>query len=113
MANADKKEEKSIAEQIAGKQQEISITQFFTRNRHLLGFDNPVRALLMTVKELVDNALDAADDMGVLPDILVSIKQTGEDRYLVSVEDNGSGIVKNQIPNVFGKLLYGSKFFKL
>lgn len=98
------------AYELAKKQKEISISEFFTRNRHLLGFDNPARALLMTVKEAVDNSLDATTEMNVLPDIKVEIKQLAETRYKVVVEDNGPGIVKEQIPNIFAKLLYGSKF---
>jgi len=49
------------AVELSKKQREISISEFFTRNRHLLGFDNPTRALMMVVKEAVDNALDATD----------------------------------------------------
>ncbi len=105
----DKEEIKAL--ELAKKQREISIAQFFTRNRHLLGFDNPSRALLMTVKELVDNSTDASDEMHVLGEVLVEIKKISDIRYTVIVEDNGPGIVKKQIPSVFGKLLYGSKFF--
>jgi len=101
------------AYELAKEQKEISISEFFTKNRHLLGFDNPVRALLTTIKELVDNSLDACDEMKVLPDIMVQISSVSENRYRVVVEDNGPGIVKQQIPNIFAKLLYGSKFFKL
>ncbi len=102
-----------IAEQLAKGQREISISEFFTRNRHLLGFDNPARALLMTVKEAVDNALDATADMKVLPEIKLAIEQLSETRFKVTIEDNGPGIVKEQIPNIFAKLLYGSKFHTL
>lgn len=108
---ADQETKTITAEELAKKQREVSISEFFTKNRHLLGFDNPIRALLMTVKELVDNSLDAIEEIRVLPEIVVEVKQVGEDRFKVSVEDNGPGIVKEQIPNVFGKLLYGSKFF--
>jgi len=105
--------EKPKAYAIAEKQREISISEFFTKNRHLLGFDNPTRALLMAVKEAVDNALDACDEVGVLPEILVQLKKISDERFVVIVEDNGPGIVKKNIPNVFGKLLYGSKFHTL
>ncbi|MAG50790.1 DNA topoisomerase VI subunit B [archaeon] len=101
------------AEELAKEQREISISAFFEKNRHLLGFDNPIRALLTTVKELVDNSLDATEDMKVLPEIKVIVKQVSDDRFKVIVEDNGPGIVKEQIPKIFAKLLYGSKFFKL
>ncbi|MBI2673418.1 DNA topoisomerase VI subunit B, partial [Candidatus Woesearchaeota archaeon] len=104
---------KVTAEDLAKKQKEISISEFFLKNRHLLGFDNPLRALLMTIKEAVDNSLDACTDIGVLPEIIVELKQLSEERFIVSVEDNGPGIVKQQIPNIFGKLLYGSKFHSL
>lgn len=104
---------KTHAEEFAKDQREIPISEFFAKNRHLLGFDNPSRALLTTIKELVDNSLDACDEMRVLPDIKVHIKKVSESRFTVIVEDNGPGIVKEQIPRVFGKLLYGSKFFKI
>ena len=102
-----------IAVELAKKQREISISEFFTKNRHLLGFDNPSRALMMTVKECVDNSLDACEEMRVLPELTVRVDQINEERYRVTVEDNGPGIVKKQIPNVFAKLLYGSKFHRL
>ena len=101
------------AHELAKEQREISISEFFTKNRHLLGFDNPIRALLTTVKELVDNSLDACEEMKVLPEIMVEVIPVSEDRYRVIVEDNGPGIVKEQIPRIFAKLLYGSKFFKI
>ena len=46
---------------MALKQREISISEFFTKNRHLLGFDNPRKALLTTIKEGVDNSLYACE----------------------------------------------------
>ena len=104
---------RETAQSMAARQREISVSEFFSRNRHLLGFDNPRRALLTGVKEAVDNSLDACEEAGILPRIQVGIRQLGEDRYVMRVEDNGPGIVKSQIPNIFGKLLYGSKFHRL
>ncbi len=102
------------AADMALQQREISISEFFTKNRHLLGFDNPRRALLTTVKEAVDNSLDACEESGTLPEVSVDIRQTnGDERFTVCVRDNGPGIVKEQIPRIFGKLLYGSKFHRL
>ncbi len=101
------------AETLAKQQREISVSEFFAKNRHLLGFDNKRKALLTTVKEAVDNSLDACEDGGILPDIEITIKQVDQSRFCVTVRDNGPGIVKQQIPNVFGKLLYGSKFHRL
>src|SRR3954447_24690915 len=79
---------RATAETMAEKQREISISEFFTKNRHLLGFDNPSKALLTTVKEAVDNSLDACEEAGILPDIEVEITELGGDRYRVAVEDN-------------------------
>jgi len=101
------------AESMAARQREISISEFFSKNRHLLGFDNPQKALLTAVKEAVDNSLDACEDAGILPVLKVAIQQLAEDRFRIAVEDNGPGIVKAQIPKIFGKLLYGSKFHTL
>jgi len=104
---------KRSAEHLAEGQRDISVSEFFVKNRHLLGFDSPARALLTTVKEAVDNALDACEEAGILPTLLVEIKQTAEDRYVVALQDNGPGIVVGQVPKIFGKLLYGSKFHNL
>ncbi|MBX3374112.1 MAG: DNA topoisomerase VI subunit B [Phycisphaeraceae bacterium] len=110
----------ATAEQMASKQREISVSEFFAKNRHLLGFDNPRKALLTTVKEAVDNSLDACEEAGILPDILVEIRgassgvvSANDDRFVVIVQDNGPGIVRRQVENIFGKLLYGSKFHRL
>lgn len=101
------------AEELAKKQREISIAEFFEKNRHLLGFDNPRKALLTAVKEGVDNALDACEEARILPEINIELIQLSETRFRVIMEDNGPGIIKKQIPNIFAKLLYGSKFHKL
>src|SRR6056297_3663907 len=102
-------EEDGIAEELAQSQREISIAEFFEKNKHMLGFDSGARALVTAVKEAVDNALDAAEEAGIKPDIYVEITEVG-DYYRVVVEDNGPGITKAQVPKIFGKLLYGSRF---
>jgi len=106
---------RATAEKLAAGQRDISVSEFFAKNRHLLGFDSPRKALLTSVKEAVDNSLDACEEAGILPEIWVQIEQSGESgkRYAVSVQDNGPGIVRKQIPLIFGKLLYGSKFHRL
>ena len=101
--------EPGIAEELAESQRSISIAEFFEKNKHMLGFDSGARALVTAVKEAVDNALDATEEAGILPDIYVEITEQGE-YYRVVVEDNGPGITKESLPKVFGKLLYGSRF---
>jgi len=111
---------RQTAETMAGKQRDISVSEFFAKNRHLLGFDNPRKALLTTVKEAVDNALDACEEAGILPDIEVLIEELAAPpspskpgRYAVTITDNGPGIVRKQVENIFGRLLYGSKFHRM
>ncbi len=101
------------ADRMAAKQRDISVSEFFLKNRHLLGFDNAKKALLTTVREAVDNSLDACEEAKISPEILVEIKQLQDDRFTVIVADNGPGVVKEQIPRIFGKLLYGSKFHSM
>jgi DNA topoisomerase-6 subunit B len=112
--NQEKPSRKRVtAESMAAKQRDISVSEFFAKNRHLLGFDNPRKALLTAVKEAVDNSLDACEEAGIVPELWVHIEATGANRFKVGVQDNGPGIVKKQIPLIFGKLLYGSKFHRL
>ncbi|MEX0876547.1 MAG: DNA topoisomerase VI subunit B, partial [Phycisphaerales bacterium] len=120
MAKAKSTRATANAETMATKQRDISVSEFFAKNRHLLGFDNPRKALLTTVKEAVDNALDACEEAGILPDIEVRIDEVTPPpsaakpgRYRVTITDNGPGIVRKQVENIFGRLLYGSKFHRL
>src|SRR5947199_1557014 len=111
------------AVEMGARLREISVSEFFTKNRHLLGFDNPRKALLTCVKEAVDNALDACEEAGILPDVVIKVEvaANGEaappasqaTRFRITVTDNGPGIVRQQIPPIFAKLLYGSKFHRL
>ncbi|MEO8046871.1 MAG: DNA topoisomerase VI subunit B [Nitrospirota bacterium] len=112
------------AVEMGARQREISVSEFFTKNRHLLGFDNPRKALLTCVKEAVDNALDACEEAGILPEVTVQLEVVAvgsaarppasqATRFRVTVTDNGPGIVRQQIPKIFAKLLYGSKFHRL
>jgi DNA topoisomerase-6 subunit B len=109
------------AESMAARQRDISVSEFFAKNRHLLGFDNPRKAVLTTVKEAVDNSLDACEEAGILPEIAVILEDlepnrpatAKSSRYRITVIDNGPGIVRKQVENIFGRLLYGSKFHRL
>ncbi|MGB1698294.1 MAG: DNA topoisomerase VI subunit B, partial [Thermoplasmatota archaeon] len=101
----------STAERLAKGQKEISVAEFFERNRQVLGFDSPTKAILTSVKEAVDNALDACEEADSLPDIRVEVNPGAhKDEFELIVEDNGPGIVQRNMPNVFARLLYGSRF---
>src|SRR3989339_1904043 len=93
----ESKEEVPIAIELAKKQREISVASFFEKNRHLLGFDNPRKALLTSIKEAVDNSLDACEEASILPEIHVEVIDMGNERFRIIVEDNGPGIIKKQI----------------
>ena len=101
----------TIADDLAKAQKDISVAEFFERNRQILGFDSPTKALITSVKEAVDNALDACEEANILPDIQVSITPTEhKEEFRLVIEDNGPGIVKKQMPKVFARLLHGSRF---
>ena len=106
---------RATAQTLAAGQRDISVSEFFAKNRHLLGFDSPRKALLTSVKEAVDNSLDACEEAGILPEIWVHVEAVSDStsRFRMGVQDNGPGIVRKQIPLIFGKLLYGSKFHRL
>lgn len=73
-AKSSKPTQAVTAVEMGARQREISVSEFFTKNRHLLGFDNPRKALLTCVKEAVDNALDACEEAGLLPDVTVRLE---------------------------------------
>ena len=103
-----------IADELADKIREVSIAEFFEKNRHLLGYENPTKSLLTVVKECVDNSLDACIEARILPTIEVSVRQMKENNiYKIKVKDNGPGLNPEKIPVAFGKFLVGSKFYRL
>jgi DNA topoisomerase-6 subunit B len=98
------------AHNISSKQKQIAVSEFFEKNKHFLGFDSLQRSLITAVKEAVDNSLDACEEARILPEIKVEINRLkGEDIELVS-QDNGPGIPRDSIEDVFGKFLLGSRF---
>ena len=100
---------------IKEKFNQISPSEFFYSNRDLAGFSNPTRSLYTAVREFVENALDACDQKGILPDVHLTIKAVDPEKsdpkpYILTVKDNGPGIESKYVPLAFGTILYGSKF---
>ena len=52
-----------------------SPAEFFSENKNIAGFDNPGKSLYTTIRELVENSLDACEAAGVLPDIEVTLHE--------------------------------------
>lgn len=104
---------KIAAEELSKNMKEISVAEFFEKNRHLLGYENSTKAMLTVVKEICDNSLDATEEAGILPNVSISVKQIDENKFVIKGEDNGPGIVEEKLPLAFGRLLYGSKFHRL
>ena len=94
------------------KFEELSPAEWFRRNKEVVGFTSQARATYQAVKELIENSLDATEAYGILPTVKVRIEYFDRSRGWLSiyVEDNGIGIPKDEIPNVFGKMFYGSKY---
>ena len=151
-----------------------SPAEFFSENKNIAGFDNPGKSLYTTIRELVENSLDACESIRELPDIEIAIheldgadlnkvlglatherrdealfkddeagKKKGKGKaaaaagsadagdedgeesvakkpggksksdtlyYRVTVRDNGCGMKHEQIPNMLGRVLSGSKY---
>ncbi len=100
------------ANEIFKEFKEHSIAEFFKKNKQMLGYAGLVRSLVTVVHEYVTNSLDACEEAGILPDISVSISQSGENRYIVEVGDNGPGIPKKFAGKALATILAGTKFHR-
>lgn len=102
------------AKDLARDMKEISFSEFIATNPHLVGFESSVKMIPMSIHEILTNSLDACESAGVLPEVWIDLKSLDDKgrlkRYRLTVRDNGPGILPKNVPLVFGKLLYGSKF---
>lgn len=103
-----------LASNIFKEFQEHSVSEFFRKNASMLGYTGKVRSLTTVVHEGVTNAIDAAEDAGILPTVYVAIRSLDDDsdHYEVVIEDNASGIPEEYIPEVFGRMLAGTKLHR-
>jgi DNA topoisomerase-6 subunit B len=112
MAEKKKVENERSAEELFKDFKEVSVTEFFRKNKAHLGYSGKLRSLTTVVHELVTNSLDACEEAGILPEIEVSLKQMGSEHYRFTCRDNGPGIPETHISGVFGKMLAGTKFHR-
>lgn len=89
---------------------ELTASEFFRRNKQMLGFSGKIRSLTIVFHELITNSLDACEEAGILPDITIELKRLGKDHYLLKHADNGPGIPENYITKVYCQMFAGSKF---
>jgi DNA topoisomerase-6 subunit B len=93
-----------------------STAEYFSKNLQQVGFSSQTKAILTTLKEAVDNSLDACEEHGILPEVFVLIEKVGSgslknsDQVRIRVEDNGPGIEMEDIAKVYGEYLASSKF---
>ena len=114
MAKKKANSRRSDAERMASQHRQANISEYFDRNIAQLGFNSKQKALVTAVKEGVDNALDACEEFGILPSLLVqTIPMADQDVLKLIIRDNGPGIPRKSIDGVFAQLLYGSKFHRV
>jgi len=112
MAAKKKEETERSADELFEEFKEVSITEFFRKNKAHLGYSGKLRSLTTVIHELVTNSLDACEEAGILPELEVKLKQLGSEHYSFSCRDNGPGIPQRHISSVFGKMLAGTKFHR-
>lgn len=93
-----------------------STAEYFSKNLQQVGFSSPTKAVLTTLKEAIDNSLDACEEESILPELKVTIEKVGAgtmkntDLIRICVEDNGPGLEVDDLSKVFGEYLASSKF---
>lgn len=98
--------------------EELSSSEWFYRNRDIAGFTNPARALYSTAREFVENSLDACEVAQIPLKLVLSItrveekpaNESREETLQVHIEDNASGIARDNMANAFGRVLVSTKY---
>jgi DNA topoisomerase VI subunit B len=88
-------------------------SEFFVDNSALAGFTGE-RILYMAVRELIENALDSCETFSILPSIKISLKTFDQtnDLWILSCEDNGTGISSDKLPVAVCSFLTSAKYME-
>ncbi len=89
---------------------ELTASEFFRRNKQMLGFTGKIRSLTMVFHELITNSLDACEEAGIQPELTIDLKRLDKDHYILKHTDNGPGIPEDYIGRVYCTMFAGSKF---
>lgn len=86
-------------------------SEFFVDNSALAGFTTE-RILYMSVRELVENALDSCETGHILPKISLSLKtfDLANNLWSITCEDNGIGVPSDKVPVAVCSFLTSGKY---
>jgi len=90
--------------------QNLTPSEFFRKNKQMLGFTGKIRSLTIVFHELITNSFDAAEEAGILPEIEINLQRLDKDHYVLRHSDNGPGIPQEYIMRVYCTMFAGSKF---
>ncbi|WP_405290446.1 DNA topoisomerase VI subunit B [Methanobrevibacter sp.] len=90
--------------------QRLTPSQFFRKNKQMLGFTGKIRSLTIVFHELITNSFDACEEAGILPDIDIELKRIDKEHYILRHKDNGPGIPEDYVMQVYCMMFAGSKF---
>ena len=90
--------------------QRLTPSQFFRKNKQMLGFTGKIRSLTIVFHELITNSFDACEEAGILPDIDIELKRVDKEHYILRHKDNGPGIPEDYVMQVYCMMFVGSKF---
>ena len=89
---------------------QLTPSEFFRKNKQMLGFTGKIRSLTIVFHELITNSFDASEEAGILPDIDIELKRVGKEHYILRHKDNGPGIPEDYVMQVYCQMFAGSKF---
>ncbi|MDQ3083560.1 MAG: DNA topoisomerase VI subunit B [Thermoproteota archaeon] len=88
-------------------------SEFFVDNSALAGFTGE-RILYMAIRELIENSLDSCESFSILPSIKISLKifDQSNDLWMLTCEDNGTGINSDKLPIAVCSFLTSAKYME-